>query len=304
MPELLYFTEDDVRRLLPMRECIAAMRKCFDALARGEAINQPRRRLILPTEAMLHSMAGCFGAYFGTKIYSTHPKHGAHFTFLLYDAATAKPLAQFEANHLGQIRTGAVTGYAIDKLTRPQVRTLGILGSGFQARTQVEAALVVRSIQVVKVYSRRDANRQRFAGEISEKYGVFTVVCDSAEEVLHDADIVVTATFSKTPLFDHGWGTGPPLLVAAMGSNRPDRRELPGEMVLSANVLVADDVEQARIEAGDFLLALGPEGWNRVQPLSTVNGPAEGLAIFKSVGLGVEDVAAAAHVYEKSTLAR
>lgn len=303
MPDILYFTEDDVRRQLPMRECIEAMRQCFNALGRGDAMNQPRRRLALPTGAMLHSMAGSFGPYFGTKIYSTHPKHGAHFTFLLYEAATAKPLAQFEANHLGQIRTGAATGYAIDKLTRPDARMLGIIGSGFQARTQVEAALAVRAFQVVKVYSRKLANRQQFAEEISQKHGVFTVVCGSAEEVLDETDVLVTATWSKEPLFESGWGTGP-LLVAAMGSNHPDRRELPADMVRSANLLVADDVDQARIEAGDFCLALEPEGWSRVQPLSAVATPAEGLAVFKSVGLGVEDVAAAAHVYEKSTLGR
>ena len=92
------------------------MRNTFEALARGEAQNQPRRRLLLPSGSVLHSMAGAYGGYFGTKIYSTNRKHGAWFTFLLYDAETARPLAEFEANYLGQIRTGAVSGLAADLL--------------------------------------------------------------------------------------------------------------------------------------------------------------------------------------------
>jgi ornithine cyclodeaminase/alanine dehydrogenase-like protein (mu-crystallin family) len=111
---MMHFTEEDVRGLLPMNEAIRYMREVFLALAKGEAQNQPRRRLALPSGSMLHSMAGSFGKYFGTKIYSTNPKHGAWFTFILYDAETAKPLAQFEANYLGQIRTGAASGVATD----------------------------------------------------------------------------------------------------------------------------------------------------------------------------------------------
>ena len=113
---MIQFTEDDVVRLLPMTAAIESLRKAFTAYGNGEAQNQPRRRLILPTGAVLHSMAAAFGGYFGTKVYSTHPKHGAHFTFLLYDADTRGRLAQFEANHLGQIRTGAASGLAADLL--------------------------------------------------------------------------------------------------------------------------------------------------------------------------------------------
>ncbi|HYZ83405.1 MAG TPA: ornithine cyclodeaminase family protein [Bryobacteraceae bacterium] len=295
---LVYVTEEEVKRLLPMRECIAAMRRCFDALAAGAAINQPRRRLVLPTGSMLHSMAGAYDRYFGTKVYATNPRYGADFTFHLYDADTAEHLAQFEANHLGQIRTGATTGYAIDRLAKADARVLSIIGSGFQAKTQLEAAIAVRPIQVLKVYSRKPENRQKFAEEASERYGIFGVVCSSPEEALDDADILITATFSGKPVFHGGWGRGP-LLVCAMGSNHPDRRELPPELIREANLLVADDVEQARLEAGDYLLALSENDWARVKPLTEVTGPVDGLVVFKSVGLGVEDVAAAAQIYDK-----
>src|SRR5579863_6697895 len=176
---MLYFSEEDVRELLPMPEAIARMRSAFFALARGLAINQPRRRLILDTGSVLHSMAGSFGPYFGTKFYSTNPKYGAHFYFVLYDAVTAQPLAWMEANHLGQIRTGAAGGYATDLLANPEADTLGVIGSGFQARTQVEAIRAVRPIKTVRVWSRSEEKRRKFAEECSAQ------AVATAEEAVH-----------------------------------------------------------------------------------------------------------------------
>src|SRR6266498_3111223 len=109
---MLKFTEEDVRRLLPMREAVRLVREAFEQLAAGSAINQPRHRLMLPTGSALHYMAGGTAKYFGAKVYATNPAHGAHFTFLLYRAADAAPLAIFEANYLGQIRTGAASAVA------------------------------------------------------------------------------------------------------------------------------------------------------------------------------------------------
>src|SRR5260370_4137127 len=103
------------------------MEGLFHRLAAGNSLNQPRRRLILPTGSVLHYMAGADGAYFGTKVYSSHPQHGAHFLFLLYRAADARPLAIFEANYLGQIRTGAASGYATKLLAREDAATLAVI---------------------------------------------------------------------------------------------------------------------------------------------------------------------------------
>src|SRR5487761_2606405 len=160
---MLHITEDQVRELLPMDKCVQLMRETFQELRTGAARNQPRRRLTLPTGSTLHSLAGSWGKYFGTKIYSTNPKFGAYFFFLLFDAETALPLAQFEANYLGQIRTGAASGYATDILAAPQASTLAILGSGFQARAQCEAIRAVRSIREVRVWSRNEEKRKTFA---------------------------------------------------------------------------------------------------------------------------------------------
>src|SRR5258708_535359 len=141
-----YFTETDVREMLPLKEAIRLTRQAFERLASGEAINQPRRRLVLPTRSVLHYMAAGDGKYYGAKIYATNPTHGAHFLFLLYASADARPLAIFEANYLGQIRTGAASALATQLLARSDADTLGIIGSGYQARSQFEGVLAVRPI--------------------------------------------------------------------------------------------------------------------------------------------------------------
>jgi len=289
---MLYLSEEDVRELLPMRDAIGLMRGAFEALARGEAINQPRRRLILDTGATLHSMAGSYLNYFGTKFYSTHPRYGAHFYFVLYDAATAQPLAWMEANHLGQIRTGAAGGYATDLLANPEADTLGVIGSGFQARTQVEAIRAVRPIKTVRVWSRNEEKRRKFAEECSAQ------AMDSAEDAVRGAQIVVTATNAQEPVLEDGW-IAPGTMINAMGANVAGRRELPGELVRRADLVAVDSLEQAKIEAGDLIL---PNNWANVVELKDVkrNFQQSQITIFKSLGICVEDVAAGSFVYQRA----
>ncbi len=242
---MLYLTEEDVRHLLPMDECVRLMGETFEALAQGEALNQPRRRMFVPSGAVLHTMAGAVGPYFGTKFYSVKPGRGAHFFFMLFDAATAQPVALMEANHLGQIRTGAASGYATHLLARPESATLGVIGSGFQARTQIEAVLQVRAIRKIFVYSRNQARREGFADECSRTLGLPVTPMDSAAEAVRHADIVVTATFSKDPVIDASC-IRPGTHINAMGSNQPQRRELPTDLIARAGLIVVDSIEQSK----------------------------------------------------------
>lgn len=289
---MLYLSEADVQELLPMRDAVDVMRRTFEALAQGRAQNQPRRRLILETGSVLHSMAGAYGSYFGTKVYSANPRYGAHFYFMLYDAKTAQPLALMEANHLGQIRTGAASGYATDLMSNPRAESLGIIGSGFQARTQLHAIRAVRPIKTVRVWSRSEEKRRQFAEESS------VTVVDSAEDAIRGAQIVVTATNSKDPVLESSW-IEPGTMINAMGSNVANRRELPANLIQRADVIAADSIEQAKIEAGDLLLA---DHWSNVVELKDVKQhyDPEQITIFKSLGLGVEDVAAGAFLYERA----
>ena len=266
------------------------MRLAFESLAKGEAQNQPRRRLVLPTGSVLHSLAGAYGNYFGTKIYSTHPQHGAYFLFVLYDAKTANPLALMEANYLGQIRTGAASGYATDLMANPVARVLGIIGSGFQAHTQLEAMRAVRPIAEARVWSRNPEKRRKFAQELGVTESA------TAEDAVRGADIIVTATNAKDPVVEDGW-IGPGVHVNAMGSNIASRRELPAGLIRRANMIAVDALDQARIEAGELILA---DHWANVVELKDLRrtyDPAR-ITIFKSIGLGLEDVAAGGFVYE------
>ena len=300
-----FFSETDVRRLLPMDAAIRLLRDAFEALGRGSAQNQARRRLALPGGSMLHALAGVYNGYFGTKIYATHPRHGAHFLVLLYDAATAAPLAVFEANHLGQIRTGAASGLATDLLASRDASVAAIIGSGFQARSQLEAVAAVRKLTRVRVWSRSAEKRARFAAEMSGLLGLPVEAAGSAESAVRGAGIIVTATYAKDPVLEDEW-VPENSHVNAVGSNNPDRRELPAELIGRAGLIAVDSLEQARIEAGDLIQALGDAEWDSdrvvgLQRLLTGECAARpGPTVFKSVGLGVEDTAAAGYIYRKA----
>jgi alanine dehydrogenase len=288
-----HIDEATVRRLLPMGKAIELLEEAFADWNEGKAQNQPRRRLILPTGAVLHSMAGAHGRYFGTKVYATHARNGAWFHFLLYDAETARPLALFDANYLGQIRTGAASGVATKRLAKAGAVTVAILGAGFQARSQLDAMRAVCDVERVLVWSRSRDRCEEFAEETGAE------IAGDADDAVRQADVVCTATSAREPLFGAGSvraGTH----VNAMGSNAANKSEIPAELVARADYIAADSVEQARIEAGDLLLALDEEGWTRVDELrhGRRRQTEEEITIFKSVGLGLEDVAAAAYVYE------
>ena len=311
---MLYLTEKDVRDLLPMTDCIELMQTAFERLAAGEALNHPRRRLILPTGSVLHYMAASDGQYFGAKIYATHPRHGAHFLFLLFRAADAQPLAIVEANHLGQIRTGAACGLATRFMASGDAATLAIIGSGFQARTQLEAMLAVLKISEVRVWSRDPLKRAAFAAEATARFGTPVHAVETAEQAVRGAQIVVTATFAKEPVLSSEW-VEPGAHINAMGSNQANRREIPAELVRRADCIAVDSIEQARMESCDLLMAMDDQDWSSpriVELKDVVTGRVQArteprqikqVTLFKSNGLAVEDVVAAAFVYERARAA-
>ncbi len=291
---MIQIDEAAVRRHLSMGKAIDLLDEVFQAWAGGRAANQPRRRMVLPTGAVLHALAGYNEKYFGTKVYSTHPKHGAWFHFLLYDAETARPLAMFEANWLGQIRTGAATGLATRRLALDGPATVAVLGSGFQARSQLEAVRAVRNVTRTLVWSRRREKAEQFAAEMGAE------VAETADAAVGAASIVVTATSAREPLFS-AESVKAGTHVNAVGSNAAGKRELPGELLARASAIVVDSMEQARMEAGDLILGLDEAGWGRVEELRAGRVRRDGaeITVFKSIGLGLEDVAVAGWVYER-----
>jgi alanine dehydrogenase len=304
----LYISEQEVLACLPMAKAIELVENAFRQLADGTTINHPRRRVILPTGSVLHYMAAGTPDYFGLKAYSVNAKTGAHFEVLLYRAADGMPLATIEANHLGQIRTGAATGVATKHMAREDASVAAIIGSGFQARTQLEAVAAVRKLREVRVWSRKKEKREEFVGRCAADLHLNVRAVETARECVEGADIVVTATSSKEPVLQAAW-IAPGAHVNAAGSNWAERRELPTELILDrAAVIAVDSVEVGKIESGDLLIPArerGIETLPAVELSGIVTGrtaarsAAREITVFKSNGLAAEDIAVGGWVYEE-----
>lgn len=304
----LYLTEDDVQWLLDLPTAIDCVADAFRALARGAAENQPRRRVSAPG-AMLHIMSAsaAYLGYVGYKTYTT-TRDRATFHVMLYDAATGLPAAMIEANHLGQIRTGAASGVATRAMARPDAKFVGCFGTGFQARAQLQAVCAVRRIEEIEVYGRNEERRNRFAAEMTELCNVPVRAIANPDEVAAEQDIVITATSSKAPLFD-GRVLDEGTHLNIIGSNYLTRAEIDVTTIRRADHVVCDSRTACEVEAGDFVAALEASvlEWSRVSELAEVitdeaTGRArpEEITLFKSVGLAIEDVACAVHVLNRA----
>jgi ornithine cyclodeaminase/alanine dehydrogenase-like protein (mu-crystallin family) len=305
----LYLTEQNVLDILSMPKAVELVDAAFRQLADGTAINHPRRRVILPTGSVLHYMAAGTPGYFGIKVYSTNPKSGAHFEVLLYRSEDGMPLATIEANHLGQIRTGAASGVATKYLAREASSVAAIIGSGFQAQTQLEAIASVRKLSEVRVWSRSAEKRAAFADRCAKKFNLNVRAVDTARQCVEEADIVTTATSSRQPVIESAW-IAPGTHVNGSGSNWADRRELPADLIFGRAAIVAvDSVEVAKMESGDLLIPMHESGhqvFPGVELSEIVSGKRPGrtnddqVTVFKSNGLAVEDIAVAGYLYEEA----
>jgi ornithine cyclodeaminase/alanine dehydrogenase-like protein (mu-crystallin family) len=302
----LFLRETDVKALLTMDLTLAALEAAFREWGAGRASNQPRRRVA--GGAVLATMSAALPAkgLMGFKAY-THSRAGARFWVCLFDAADGRPRAVIEADWLGRMRTGAASGLATKYLARREASVFTVVGAGHQALTQVLAVTAVRTLREVRVVSRdpahRDALVELLKGALPGGIGIHPA--GSMREAVDGAEILTTVTSAGRPIFPGEWlEAGQHLNVC--GSNYPDRREIDGRVVARADLVVADDAEAARVEAGDLLLAEreGQMNWARVHSLrdvvtgSTGSRQPSDVTLFKSVGLALEDVAAGAAVLE------
>lgn len=303
---VLYLTEAEVARVLTMDLALEAVAVAFRKLALEEAENVPRRRCQTDL-VMLHVLpaaAKTLGAI-GFKAYTTS-KQGARFHVTLYDGKTGEMTAIVEADLLGQFRTGAATGIATKKLARADAATVGCLGTGKQARTQLLAVSKVRPIKLIRVYGRDPERRTAFAAEIASATGVEVQPVEKPEETVKGLDIVITATSAREPVLFGEWvSEGQHLNL--IGSNFLAKAEADVEVFCRATLVVADSKEQAKLEAGDFVAALnaGVFQWADVRELAPVlmgrypgRERSSDVTVFKSLGLGIEDIALAVRVVE------
>lgn len=301
----LYLTEQDVRQVLTMDLAIQAVERAFRDWGEGKAQNLPRRRLRAGRGGLMIMAAAAPGmGAMGYKAYGA----GARMKVFLYSAETGQLLAIMEANGLGQVRTGAASGVATRYMARQDAAVVGLIGAGFQARSQLEAVCAVRSIRRVQVYSRTAERRAAFAQEMEAALRVEVVPVESAPAAVQGADIVITATNARDPVLEGAW-LEPGQHINAIGANSLTRRELDEAAVARAEVVAADSREQAALECGDIVFAIdrGFLRWEQVYELADIvagyrpgRRSREGITLFESQGLALEDVAAAMVAYERA----
>jgi ornithine cyclodeaminase/alanine dehydrogenase-like protein (mu-crystallin family) len=301
----LLLREGDVLSLLEMPGNIMVLEQAFGAWAQGNAVNRARTR-ITQENGVMHMLAAAVpiqGAM-GFKTYTVF-RSGMRTLVMLFSSQDGHLLSLVEADLLGRMRTGATSGLATKYLAPPDASVVGLIGAGRQAYMQVLGVCAVRQVRAVYVYSRRLVECEKFCSELMHRLSIEVVPVASARQAIENADIVITATTSPEPVLPGDWLKSG-CHINAIGSNWPNRRELDLATLQRSSVIVTDSKEQARSEAGDFIIPAneGLFDWSRVSDLSDVvagHGPTRELAsditLYKSVGIALEDVATAAHVY-------
>jgi thiomorpholine-carboxylate dehydrogenase len=293
---LSFLTEAQVRAVLSYEELIPAIRQALMDFSAGRAV-QPLRSVLSVAEhgGWFAVMPAVFGGVMGAKMVTFYPGNVAlqmhtHMAMIqLFRADTGEPLAVMDGRLITEMRTAAVSAVAVDLLAPPEARVLGILGSGVQARSHVKALARVRRFEEIRVWSRTDENARRFAEEVGARV-------TSAEEAVAGADVVLTLTSSPVPVLQGRW-LKKDAVVCAVGAVTPGRRELDDEAMQGA--VVVESREAGMKEPGDILLAKASV---TAEIGELLNGAGlerrDRPVVFKSVGIAIEDIAAAKLVYD------
>jgi ornithine cyclodeaminase/alanine dehydrogenase-like protein (mu-crystallin family) len=304
----LFLTEADVCELLPMQKALECVEASFVAQGNDHAINRSRERILLP-QVSLHYMAGALpeSQHLGMKIY-TVTRDDFHFLVLLFDSVSGKLLSLMQADHLGRIRTGAASGIATKHLARPEASRAAVIGTGRQARTQLQAIAAVRKLTGVRAFGRDQDRLRNFCREMSDELGVPVEPSSSADEAVRFGEIVSTATTAQQPVV-RGECLQPGTHLNAIGANMANRRELDDEAVRRATLIAVDSIEQSRKESGDLIQGLANvgRGWESVIELYSVvagqhpgRSSAEEITLFKSHGIALWDIAVAGYIYQQA----
>lgn len=315
---VLLLSHEEVAALLPMEECVPLMRAALVSRARGQ-VHQPLRTIVRPPEAagimgLMPSYSSGAHAAFGLKaicVFPGNPARGmdAHQgAVLLFSAETGELLAVVNASAVTEVRTAAVSGVATQALAREDACELAVIGAGVQARSHVEAMSHVRRIRRCRVASRRVENARKLADELSAKNEFPIEAVETVEDALRGADLIVTATSAAEAFVRREW-VAAGAHINAVGSCTPNARELDAATVAASRLFV-DSVESTVNESGDFLRAVAEgvvsRSHIRAELGEVLDGTRPGRAspdeitLFKSLGLAVEDLAAAEYLYRKS----
>ena len=309
-------SEHDVRQLLRMPALIDAMEAALRAYSAGEVI-QPLRTVMQMGDRM--AFFGVMPAFqqepaaLGTKLVTVYPTNAnkglpTHLaTILLMDPATGELLAVLDGRFITEARTAAASAASTRALAREDASVLAILGSGVQAHSHLEAIALVRPLSEVRIWSPTAARREEFARE-HQAFAATVIACQSAREAVDHADVIVTATASPRPVVEGAW-VARGAHICAVGACRPDMRELDTDLVSRSRVYV-DSRAGALAEAGDLVIPIEEGRWTADRIVGELgelfagrspgrSSPDE-ITIFKSLGMAIEDVAAAELAYRRA----
>ena len=307
----LFLKDEDVAQCVTMAAMLEAIESMQRQYGDGQAHNMTRRKIIADSGMLSVMGGGLFHqGLLGVKTY-TVVKGAYSFQVSLYDANTGELLLYTQANRLGQLRTGATTGVAVKHLANPGDATVGIIGTGGQAPTQLEALSKVRGIKKIKAYSRTQERREEFARRMTDTMGVEVSAVASNEDAVRDCDIVLCIAATMDPVVEGAWLKDGSTLIGA-GPTTWRAREVDEAVITRAGKLIVDSMEQAAIEAGDLCSAVdkGIIQWSKVHELRhVVSGAVTGrdskdqVVYAKIMGTGVADVAAANLAYDSAKAA-
>ena len=303
----LFLNEHDVDELLTVADCLEPLEGAIQAQGKKLATNCPRQIVTTPNAMMSVLPAAVPGlGSLGFKTYTVSPD-GVRFWLMLFKE-DGELHCLMEAEHIGLIRTGAASGIATKYMSRADSKVVGILGTGYQAPTQLEAVCAVRPIEKVYAYSRTREKLLEFCKGMSRRLGIPVEPADSCEQVIRRSDVLCTVTSSPEPVVDGNW-LPEGMHLNLVGAMKRTSREVDTLTLQRAGILAVDDWKQSHEESGEFIKAAaeGALDWNRVREISDivasetpVRTSPQTISLFKSHGIGLWDIAAASVVYERA----
>jgi alanine dehydrogenase len=314
---MLILTEKEVQSLAEVRELIPVLERAHIQYSTGEAVMPVRLVVPLPQiQGRITSMPGYLNEdkALGMKVVTFFPNNLKQnlpqilATVMLFSADTGKMIAAMDGNYITAIRTACVSAMATKTLANPESRVLGVLGAGVQARAHIRALTQIREISEIRVYDVFEASARRLQESLQNEIGVKIDVVQSAREAVQGADLLVTVTTAKEPIVNADW-LKPGMHINAVGSHRPDLREIDGATLASAKIVV-DSREAIMAECGDILLAIQEKAITTdgihaeigevLAGKKAGRSGADEITLYKAVGIAIQDVATAHLVYRKA----
>ena len=300
-------THEQVKSLVSMRDAIECMERVFREEGEGHTVLPPRLNMKTGRGWLRVGPAALEASgWMGFKAMNLVPGAGVRYQVHLYEIASGALLAIMDAQHLTTLRTGATSAVATRRLARPGVAVVALLGSGVEARAQLEAMQADGKVKNARIFSPTVANRERLAAEFRDRFGMETVAVGSAEEAVSGADLVVAAVKSSEPVLSGKW-LPPGCHVNSVGTARRDQREIDAATFERSARIVVDTKEGVFGEAGDAVAArerIRMDDVHELAKLVTEEVPGRRsdaeITLFKSVGTGLQDIAIAALIYQRA----